>query len=73
LVKDKGIGIKPEDHKKIFERFYRAKSNGNIPFSGFGIGLYISAELIRRHEGDIGVDSEEGKGSTFYFALPVAE
>ncbi len=73
LVKDKGIGVKPEDHKKIFERFYRAKSNGNIPFSGFGIGLYISAELIRRHEGEIGVNSEEGKGSTFYFALPVAE
>lgn len=71
-VKDKGIGIRPEDHQKIFERFYRAKSN-SIPFSGFGIGLYISSEIVRRHEGQIGVESEEGKGSTFYFTLPVAE
>lgn len=71
-VKDKGIGIRPEDHQKIFERFYRAKSTG-VPFSGFGIGLYISAEIIRLHKGDIGVESEFGKGSTFYFKLPVAE
>ena len=72
-VKDKGIGIGPEDHKKIFERFYRAKSTGNTTFSGFGIGLYISSEIIRRHNGKIGVESEEGKGSTFYFTLPIAE
>ncbi len=71
-VADKGVGIKPEEHRKIFERFYRAKSNGNIPFSGFGIGLYISAEIIQRHNGEIGVNSEEGKGSTFYFTLPQA-
>lgn len=71
-IKDKGIGIRPEDHQKIFERFYRAKSTG-IPFSGFGIGLYISAEIIRLHKGDIGVESEFGKGSTFYFTLPIAE
>jgi PAS domain S-box-containing protein len=69
-VTDKGIGIKPEEHQKIFERFYRARSNGNIPFSGFGIGLYISAEIIQRHGGQIGVESQEGQGSTFYFSLP---
>ena len=67
------MGIKSEDHKKIFDRFYRARSAGNIPFSGFGIGLYISAEIIRRHEGEIGVNSEEGKGSIFYFTLPKTE
>jgi len=72
-VTDKGVGINPKEHHKIFERFYRAKSNGNIPFSGFGIGLYISAEIIHRHQGEIGVNSEEGKGSTFYFTLPLAE
>jgi len=72
-VTDKGVGVDPEEHQKIFERFYRAKSNGNIPFSGFGIGLYISAEIIHRHQGEIGVNSEEGKGSTFYFTLPQAE
>ena len=72
-VSDKGVGINPEEHRKIFERFYRAKSNNNIPFSGFGIGLYISAGIIHRHGGKIGVESEEGKGSTFYFTLPQAE
>ncbi|HKO80903.1 MAG TPA: PAS domain S-box protein [Chitinophagaceae bacterium] len=71
-VTDKGVGIKPEEHDKIFERFYRAKSNGTISFSGFGIGLYISAEIIQRHNGEIGVNSDEGKGSTFYFTLPLA-
>lgn len=69
-VTDKGVGIKPEEHRKIFDRFYRAKSNGSIPVSGFGIGLYISTEIIQRHNGEIGVNSEEGKGSTFYFTLP---
>lgn len=72
-VTDKGVGIKPEEHAKIFERFYRAESNSKIPFSGFGIGLYISAEIIQRHDGKIGVNSEEGRGSTFYFTLPQAE
>ncbi|MBC7946366.1 MAG: PAS domain S-box protein [Chitinophagaceae bacterium] len=71
-VIDKGIGIKREEQEKIFERFYRSKFNNNISFSGFGIGLYISAEIIRKHSGDIGVESEFGKGATFYFTLPVA-
>ena len=71
-VTDKGIGIRPDEHKKIFERFYRAKANTNTVFSGFGIGLYICAEIVRRHSGDIGVKSEEGKGSVFYFTLPWA-
>ena len=70
-VADKGIGIKPEEHKKIFERFYRAEANTNTAFSGFGIGLYICAEIMRRHGGEIGVKSEEGKGSVFYFTLPM--
>jgi signal transduction histidine kinase len=69
-VTDKGIGIRPEEHKKIFERFYRAEANMNTAFSGFGIGLYICAEIIRRHGGHTGVKSEEGKGSVFYFTLP---
>jgi len=71
-ITDKGIGIKPEEHQKIFERFYRAKGNENTTFSGFGIGLYISGEIIRRHGGKIGVNSDEGKGASFYFILPVA-
>jgi PAS domain S-box-containing protein len=72
-VSDRGIGIRQEEHDKIFERFYRAKANANTSFSGFGIGLYICAEIIRRHGGEIGVNSEEGVGSTFYFTLPVID
>jgi signal transduction histidine kinase len=70
MVEDRGIGIRKDEHQKIFERFYRASANNNTAFSGFGIGLYISAEIIRRHGGTIGVDSEEGRGSCFYFTLP---
>jgi PAS domain S-box-containing protein len=69
-VADKGIGIRQEEHKKIFDRFYRAEANTNTAFSGFGIGLYICAEIIRRHGGETGVKSTEGKGSVFYFTLP---
>ncbi len=68
---DQGIGIRSDEHEKIFQRFYRAGSN-NIQFSGFGIGLYISAEIIRKHAGQIGVSANEGKGSRFYFKLPLA-
>lgn len=70
-IADKGIGIKAGEHEKIFQRFYRSEFNNNISFSGFGIGLYISAEIIKRHNGKIGVISEEGKGADFYFQLPV--
>lgn len=71
-IDDRGIGIKPGEYEKIFERFYRADPN-NIRVSGFGIGLYISAEIIRRHGGQIGATGRKGKGSSFYFRLPVAE
>lgn len=69
-VSDRGIGIQPEEQERIFERFYRSRFNNNIAYSGFGIGLYISAEIIRLHNGEIGVTSEFGKGASFYFALP---
>jgi len=71
-VIDNGIGVRPDEHKKIFERFYRANANTNTAFSGFGIGLYICAEIVRKHGGEIGVKSEEGKGSVFYFTIPWA-
>jgi two-component system sensor histidine kinase VicK len=72
-VKDQGIGIKPHDLEKLFDRFYRVEGNQNQNISGFGIGLYLSAEIIERHEGKISVSSEIGKGSIFYFTLPVTE
>ena len=68
-IKDEGIGIKPEDIDKLFERYYRVQGNHTI--SGFGIGLYLSAEIIERHGGRIWAESEEGKGSVFYFTLPL--
>jgi PAS domain S-box-containing protein len=69
-VKDEGIGIKQSDLAKIFERYYRVESSNTQHVSGFGIGLYLSAEIIERHGGRIWAESEPGKGSTFYFSLP---
>ena len=70
-VKDEGMGIKPSDADKIFDRYYRVESNNTRHISGFGIGLYLSAEIIQRHGGRIWLESEPGKGSTFYFTLPL--
>jgi PAS domain S-box-containing protein len=70
-VKDEGVGIKEQDLGKIFDRYYRIEDNQNKFISGFGIGLYLSAEIINRHDGKIWVESEIGRGSTFYFSLPV--
>jgi PAS domain S-box-containing protein len=70
-VRDEGMGIKPQDAEKIFDRYYRVESNHTQHISGFGIGLYLSAEIIKRHDGEIWVESESGIGSTFYFSLPV--
>jgi two-component system sensor histidine kinase VicK len=71
-VKDEGMGIKPHDTERLFERYYRVESNHTQHISGFGIGLYLSSEIIKRHNGSIWVDSESGVGSTFHFSLPLA-
>jgi two-component system sensor histidine kinase VicK len=71
-VKDEGLGIKAQDVEKLFERYYRVNSKQTQTISGFGIGLYLCAEIIQRHDGKIWVESEPGKGSTFYFSLPLA-
>jgi len=70
-VKDEGMGLKPQDRDKVFDRYYRVETNHTRHISGFGIGLYLSAEIIHRHDGEIWVESESGKGSTFYFSLPL--
>lgn len=69
-VRDYGIGIDPELQKNVFEKFYRVEETA-IHFQGLGIGLYISAEIINRHGGEVGVKSELGQGSEFYFTLPL--
>ena len=69
-VKDNGIGISESNFSKIFERYYRIEGQ-DIHFQGLGIGLFISMDIIRRHNGKLWVESEPGKGSTFYFTIPI--
>ena len=70
-VKDTGPGIPAEKIPHLFERYYQAQPGG-FNSSGLGLGLYISSEIVRRHGGEIGIDSELGKGSTFWITLPLA-
>ncbi len=71
-VRDEGMGIKPHDLEKLFDRYYRVQSKDTQHIAGFGIGLYLSAEIIERHNGKIWAESIIGEGSTFYFMLPVS-
>jgi two-component system sensor histidine kinase VicK len=70
-IKDEGIGLSPQDIDKVFDRYFRVENKHTNLISGFGIGLYLSAEIIHRHNGKIWVKSESSKGSTFYFSLPL--
>ncbi len=69
-VKDTGIGIPPEDMPKLFNKFYRAENAMKLQTEGSGLGLYIVRGIIRAHGGDIWVESELNRGSTFTFTLP---
>ena len=68
-ITDFGIGLTEDQKDLIFNRFYRIASETNT-VSGLGMGLYISSEIIKAHGGRMGVESEVGKGSTFYFVIP---
>ncbi len=70
-VEDSGIGISKIDQQKIFERFYRVEGKNEKTFPGFGIGLFIASEIVKRHDGKIGVTSEPGKGAVFFFSIPL--
>jgi two-component system sensor histidine kinase VicK len=70
-VRDEGIGIRSEDLPRLFERFYRVSDIETRHISGFGIGLYLCAEIVKLHKGKIWAESSPGKGSTFCFTLPV--
>lgn len=70
-VQDTGIGIAEENINRIFERFYKTDPARNK--SGTGLGLAIAKHLVEAHGGRIGVESREGKGSKFYFTVPIAD
>ena len=70
-VQDFGNGICKEEQGKIFDRFYRISGNNLHTYPGLGIGLFISKEIVEKHDGKIWLESETGKGSIFYFQLPV--
>jgi len=70
-VRDRGVGIAPDDLPHLFDRFYRAPQAGVMRSGGMGLGLYICREIVVRHGGTIGVESAEGVGSTFTFSLPL--
>lgn len=69
-VQDFGIGIAEQDLNRLFERYYRA-DNTAMQFEGLGLGLFISSEILRRHQGSFWIESELHKGSTFFFRLPL--
>lgn len=72
-VQDFGIGISNRHKPHVFDRFFQADNTIRQSFSGLGLGLYISSEIVQRHGGSIDVESEKGKGSTFSFRLPIAK
>ncbi|HUR37597.1 MAG TPA: ATP-binding protein [Terriglobales bacterium] len=71
-VRDNGSGIAPEHHDRVFERFYRIDSSRSSDSGGTGLGLAIVKHIVLAHGGSIGLQSQLGAGSTFYFVLPLA-
>ncbi len=70
-VQDFGIGIAKEHQHRIFERFYQVTDSEEPTYPGLGIGLHISCEIVKRHGGQLWVESKKGEGATFHFALPL--
>ena len=70
-IKDTGVGIPKEDQKYIFQKFFRSENVMKHQTQGSGLGLYIAQSIVKRSGGKIGFKSEEGKGSTFFFTLPI--
>lgn len=71
-VQDFGVGIEEQHIQRLFDRYYRI-DNTAMRFEGLGLGLFISSEILKRHMGTFWIESDPGKGSTFYFRLPIPE
>jgi signal transduction histidine kinase len=71
-VADTGAGISQQDGQKIFEKFYRGKHLDHVQVPGTGLGLAICRSIIDKHEGKIWFESEPGKGTKFFFLVPVS-
>jgi signal transduction histidine kinase len=69
-IQDFGLGISEEQQERIFTRFYRVEDMA-AHISGLGIGLFISNEIVGRHNGRLWVESGQGKGSIFFFEIPI--
>lgn len=69
-IQDTGIGIRKEDLKELFKKFFQAETADNRKHEGTGLGLFISKEIVRKHKGDISVESTIGKGTAFHIMLP---
>ena len=70
-VSDTGVGIPPEEQGKVFSKYEQTEAGKDASLKGTGLGLAICKEIISLHKGDVWLKSELGKGSTFYFSLPI--
>jgi two-component system, NarL family, sensor histidine kinase BarA len=71
FVRDSGIGVPPEHHKRVFDPFFQVDNTSTREYGGTGLGLSIVKRLVEAHGGMVWVDSETGKGSTFSFTIPL--
>ena len=71
-ISDNGMGIKRENIKKIFDKFYRIHTGNRHDIKGFGLGLAYVRNVVTLHQGEVNVESEYGKGTTFTIKLPLA-
>ncbi|MFA4833707.1 MAG: ATP-binding protein [Patescibacteria group bacterium] len=71
-IKDQGVGIPKADQPKLFSKFFRAANAVRVETEGTGLGLFIAKNIIEKHKGEIGINSEEGEGTEVYFSLPVS-
>ena len=73
LIKDSGVGISQDQQNRIFTKFFRAANVVRMETDGSGLGLFIAKNIVEAHGGNIWFESEEGKGTTFHFTLPIKE